>query len=738
MAGSATHGGAGPPHRRLASGVVRRAALHRRLVAATDTRVVSVIAPGGYGKTTVLAQWDREDERPFVWLEIERRHNDPIVLLADLADRLAGIEAWPAAFSAALAPLVADMSTDVLPRLGRAVSARQTPFVLVVDDAERLGHPVAVEVLEVIADALPPGSQLVVAGRPPAPLRLARRRANRQLLELGTADLAMDHAEAAALLALEGIDVPVEAVSRLLAHTEGWPAGLYLAVLATRGAEDPQRVLDALRGTDPGVAAYFRDELLQGLPDALVQFLTRTSVLDELSGPLCDAVLRSQNSAACLDDVVARSNLFVFALDRGQGRYRYHALFAQLLRYELQVREPGLDVVLHGRASDWYAAHGDVDRAVDHAALAGDPARGGDLIFDHLLEYATAGRNATIGVWLEPFSPAAVRATPTLALASAWYHMGAGEPTVVQRWIDVAEDGLSRLPASPRSVALADSSAITRALLGADGVPAMLALAASVRARGADASAWWSLAFYLEAAGHVFMGDHERGRELLIEAERATVRHVGVHAPVVAQLARLHAEDGDWATARYEAERARNEIIVSNLRDYVPIAPVFGISAVVLAHVGEREQATRDARQVRRLLGRFGPLSPRGAIFSSLLLAEAELALGDLVAAQTMLVEAERLLPHEPDALGLHRQAQKLRAGLQQGPPGEGPSSLTPAETRVLEFLPTHLTMAEIADRLFVSRSTVKTHTQAVYRKLAAGNRGDAVRRARRLGMLEP
>lgn len=277
---------------------MRRPALVGRL-RSQAAPVVAIVAPPGYGKTTILSLWAEQDRRPFAWLSVDRSHNDPAVLLTYLVFALEEvIPVEQAVFEGLMTPHPS-VRAAVLTALARAVHHSPQPFVLAVDEAHQLTDAEGVEVLQTLADHLPEGSQLAVAGRREPPLGLARLRSQQRVLDIGIADLRIDVPEARELLAAAGADLTGPEAAELVTRTEGWPVGLYFAAMAGDVHTFPRCRESAFGGDDRLLTDCIRSEFLARLPPDRLRLLTRTSVLDELCGPLCDATLEQEGSAAC-------------------------------------------------------------------------------------------------------------------------------------------------------------------------------------------------------------------------------------------------------------------------------------------------------------------------------------------------------------------------------------------------------------------------------------------------------
>jgi LuxR family maltose regulon positive regulatory protein len=716
-------------------GLVARPRLVERLAEARDVPLALVVAPAGYGKTTALAEWAAQDPRPFAWLALDPDDHDAARLVAAIALALDEVEPLPRGTLAALRAGGEDGLDAAVARLGTAIAGRREPFVLVLDDAHVLASDGARDVLEAIIGNLPPGSLLVVASRSEPPLPVGRLRAHRRVLEVGPRELQMTRGEAAE--ALGGLGLRPADVALLVHRTEGWPAGLYLAALSLREQPDRDRAVARFAGDDRLVADYLRDELLAGLPPEHMRFLTSTSVLAELSGPLCDAVLGRPGSGATLRDL-ARSSLMLVPLDRADDRYRYHGLFADMLRAELRRSEPEVEGDLHRRASAWHAARGEADRAIHHAIAAGDVDAAADLLWGVAPGWVMGGRDAVVRGWLERFAPEEIARHPRLALAAATSDVAAGDRDRVEHWAAAAARGLAAAGEPDDSeAAVAD---VLGLLAARDGLDHMRADAAAAAARLPGETAWLGVCRLLEGTARYLAGDREEARGPLEDG----ARHGAVAAPLVqvlclAQLGVLALEEDDVETAELCISRARRQVERTGLGDCPLAALVFAASALGRAQRGRVDEAQRDMREGTRLLAALADFTPWYEVEARLLLARAALRLSDVVGARTLLAEASRLVRRAPDAVVL---VQWLEDGWVQADSFSsaailGPTSLTTAELRVLRLLPTHLSFREIAGRLHVSTNTIKTQAHAVYRKLDASSRTDAVASARRLGLVD-
>jgi LuxR family maltose regulon positive regulatory protein len=703
--------------------------------------VVLLVAPAGYGKTTALAQWVERDPRPIAWLTIEEADNDPGRLLGSIAQALHHLQpVGPGVFGALSAPASA-YSVAALGRLRRYVRDLDRDFVLVLDDIQELHDEQSLEIVNAISEDLPRGSQLAVGSRSDPPLPLGRLRAQGKLLELRSPDLAMAGAEAASLLAETGVPLEDADVQTLVSHTEGWPVGLYLAGLSLRDQGDVGRAVAGFAGDDRIVTDYVRDELLSQVSTETMRFLVRTAVLDRLSGSLCDALLDRSGSGSALR-AMSRSNLLLIPLDRKDEWYRYHTLLLETLRAELHRREPEREPELHRRASAWYADHDDPDHAIDHALAAQDVHRAGDLMWANVPLYNTRGRLATIQRWLERVSPEEVAGYAPLALTAAYCHLNTGEGDLVERWTSVAARAIERSGTDDSATSLNSAVAMLRAALAREGIAQMGEDAARAYELESDDSPWRTLCCFLDGVARHLAGDRDAARQRLAEgASRAAAGNVPqMHALCLAQLAFLASDDADGRDNGSQAVHAKSQVEHSGLSDYPNMALVFATAADYHARRGQVEEAASEMSDALGLLAMLDDdYIPWYQVEVRGVLARVALRLSDVPGARKLLTEARRFLRRTSDAVALRELLDDGSAQVDAFVQSSvlTPSSLTTAELRVLQLLPTHLSLREVAERLHVSTNTVKTQAHAVYRKLDASSRSEAVDRARALGLLD-
>ena len=719
-------------------GLISRIRLLDWLEASAATPVVAVCAPAGYGKTILAAAWAERDRRPFVWLSIDRDDNDPAVLLSYLAVGLDRVEPLDPGVFAALASRGASITKTVLPRLGAAVASKALPVVVVLDDVQLLSDQEGLDALAVLVDHLPQGSQLAVLSRDAPPLPLARWRVEGRLAELGPGDLAMSPVEAGRLLAAARVELADGEVAELTRRTEGWPVALYLAALSIKTQHPRNGAGVEFSGRERFLVDYLQSALLAGLSPTEVQFLTRTAVLDRLSGPLCDAVLDTTGSAAVLGSL-ERSNLLVVPLDRQREWYRYHQLFRELLREELDRLEPELVRELTLRAARWCQQHGLVEAAISYAMDAGDA----DLVARGVEQAAIgvyrSGRLATVQRWFDWFNDHdLVRQYPAVAVLGAWVQALGGHAATAERWADAAEQG-SYAGRLPDGSSIDGWRALLRAKLCRHGVTQMRADAELALTLIPVGSLWRAPAQLLAGISHLLAGDQGVADDLLAEAvEVAKDTGATVAASVaLAERAILAIGRQDWRDAETLAEQARTLVIMAHLETFATSMMVYAAGARVAIHHGNVALAHQDLARARQLQPQATHALPYYAVQARLELIRAYLALTDVAAAQPVFREVDDLLRWRPDLGTLPDQADQLRAQLDHLAGAViATGSLTIAERRLLPLLPTHLTFREIGQHLHLSQHTVKSQALSIYRKLGASSRSQAVQRVQEIGLL--
>ena len=401
-------------------GTVDKAEVIARLRSA-GARLATVVAPAGYGKTTLVARWAESDPRAFAWVSLDGRDDDdPRVFLRYIAAALFGVGAVSTEVLEVLSGPAAFAWTTSVPAVGAAMARCEQPIVLVLDDLHLVDNPTCLDILAELVRYVPDGSQVAVTSREAPAVPLARWRSQGWVQEIGVSDLRLDEQEAGLLLEAVGVGLDQTQLSELTERTEGWPSGLYLAALSLQAGAPQSASVEVLTGNDRFVSEYFRLELLSRLPPDEAQFLMYTSVLDRMCGGLCDAVLETSGSAEMLSRL-GSTNGFVVPLDRTGEWYRYHHLFSQLLRDELERNEPDMAPELNRRAMAWCVANDFGEAAIHYGQTAGEKEIVAGLVDALSPPLYYDGRLETAEEWLGWFGDDELVEYPALAVYGAWW-----------------------------------------------------------------------------------------------------------------------------------------------------------------------------------------------------------------------------------------------------------------------------------------------------------------------------
>jgi LuxR family transcriptional regulator, maltose regulon positive regulatory protein len=696
--------------------------------------VVSVVAPPGYGKTTLLEQWAERFGPRVAWVSCERSDNDPVALWNGILGALDRIDRVDEDARALL--VASGGGVDVVPMLVASIGALRPPVLVVLDHVEMITSAQCATSIAEFAFRVPEGWRLAVASRDVTPLPLSRLRVGGRIVEIGTGQLAIVGDEAAALLRQAGAEVTAAEADELVRRTEGWPAGLYLAALAIQAGRPATEF--TFTGDDRLVDDYLRSELLSRLSRTQADFLVRTSILDRMTGALCDAVVGGKQSARLLEEL-ARHNLLVVPLDRRGEWYRYHHLLQESLQADLRRGDPDLVAELHSRAADWYEANGMAESAVGHADAAGDTERVIRIVLELMQPVWASGRVDTVRAWMELIDDRPrVSHYAAIAAHGALIFALLGQAREAERWTGVAES----LPASgtlPDGSTVAATLAYLRANLCRDGPVAMRADSVLALEGLSPASPFRATMLHSEAMSWLLEGDLERADTGFTHAyDVATGFGIApLAALILAEQSLLAAERAEWAAADDLIKRAVDLVDTGHVDAYWTSALVYaaaGRAAARRGEMGEARQFVRRAAALRPLLTYALPVVSVQALLE---LARTYMVLVDPDGARAVLDQVKDIMRRRPDVGTLVDAVRQLRARVDQitvAAPA-GASALTSAELRLIRLLPTHLSFPEIAERLYVSRHTVKSQATSVYRKLGVSSRGEAVELMADLGM---
>jgi LuxR family maltose regulon positive regulatory protein len=700
-------------------GAVVRTNLIRRIDAGPE-RAIVVCAPVGYGKTTLLAQCAATIDRPVAWLSLDPSDNDPSRLLTEIAsaiDRIIPID--PLVFDG-LSKDPTEIDGEVLPRLERSLAVGPR-LVIILDDVHLVRASRCIDALVHVGARLPAGAKFVLAAREVPALLLERLRAATSVLELSAADLALTADEAHQLLRAEGVTIDADALEHLVRRSDGWAAGIYLAALAAVDAVDPSSAVRDFGGDDRNVIDYLTGELLTGQPAARVDFLLRSSVLERLSPALCDAVLDRQNSRSMLVELEQANHLLI-PVDEHPGWYRFHHLFREALGAVLAHHEGSLVPALHQRASRWYEQCGHMEQAIEHALQAGDPTGAARMLANQLGALLDRGRQAAIRHWLQALPDVDLGRYPALVAAATWDMALRGDRSETRRYL-----GLLRGPAVDRPLELAQ----LRAILAWDGVAQMQGHAelACELDRSAALSA-------LGLGANLML----RGRPAQAPLREAVTKPVGAgsaSAFAAALLTLAQLEAGEWAEAGAGVIDGLALVQRLGLHETCASAGLFAAQAAIAARHGEHDVARGHLATAISLLPRATTI-PWWSMYLLVVNGRVALELGDLTRSASLLHQARNQLARYPDAGVLPALLGKQERALEAARGGAGVlgEPLSEAELRILELMPTHLTLEEIGRRLCISRNTVKTHLKDIYARLRVSSRSETVARAEALGLI--
>ena len=714
-----------------------RTALLERLLTVPAARLVCVAAPSGYGKTTLLAQWAERRRGRRAWVTLDRHDNDPVVLLRYLAVALDRMDPVDPDLLRFLESPGAAPPASLISRFVAGLSSLRHPVTVVLDNLELLVNQACLDAVAEVGLRLPAGSRMGLAARARPSLPSALTQPANQMVEVGPEELAMDEGEVRAVLERAGVRFSTAEVADLLERTQGWPIGVYLASSAVAGEGQHAAAGTATSGNGQVATGQPKADLLGRLSPATLAFLTRTAVLDELSGPLCDAILQMRGSDRVLESL-AGSKLLLVELDHRGRWYRYHQFLRELLLAELERREPELVDELHRRAAAWYEDEGRPELAVDHGQAAGDGDRVARLVAALAFGAYAGGRVQTARGWFRWFEDQGlVERYPRIAMLGAQLEVLLGNASSAERWAAAAERGLGRVPAD---AAMDASMALLRTFLCRDGMAAVRADADAAWTGLDPDSPWRPTALLMEGVSHLLDGQADLADPILARAVEIAEEHGATPAASAAlcEQAVIAMERQQWDEAGRLSDRALAALRAGRLHDYAMAAFVHAVSARAVLHLGDGGRAREHLTRATNLRPLLTSAMPHRSVQTLAEMARAYLALDDVAGARAVLRQAGEIIRQRPSLGVLPGQVGGLRTAADELGQGTlGASSLTAAELRLLPLLSTHLSLLEIGERLHLSRNTVKTHAISIYRKLGVSSRSEAMQRVRELGLLD-
>ncbi len=701
-------------------------------LAGTGWRVSLISAPAGWGKTSLVAAWygTESEQRPFAFLRLEQGDDDSPIFWTYVIGALRTVHPTLAAGAdAALRTPGMNPMRQIVPLLINELAEIEEPMVLVLDDYHVVGREDIHTSVSHLIDHLPESLRLVIATRSDPPLPLSRLRASGAMVEIRAGQLGFSSAEAAEFLDQRfGVELDARSTEDLRHRTEGWPAGLQLAGLSLAGESDPQGFVERFTGDDRNVADYLITEVFRSVPADWRQFLLRTSVLDRLTGSLCDEVAGVSNSAAILEDL-ERANLFLIPLDHRRRWYRYHHLFGYWLRYELEKTQPEAMPELHARASRWHEENDSLDFAINHAIAAGDGDRAAGLIDQYLTDWGQV-HWSRLAHWLAQLPDETIAAHPLCAIGRVRFALARGDFSGGWQWIEAAEAAVDGVPDELRNVVEGTTTqyrAFTELVAGDMDVARMRSVEIADKERSAGSSLY-ALAVGVAGLATFWSVGALESIPLLREATVARAEHSLSDSGITALLANAYAEIGDWSGAEAAAAAAFALPAPPEWHRYPDAMAAHYASGKVLISQDFRDEGIAQIRQGLEMAR--GWVEPSFIGYGCLALAD---GLTDYPGKRALVREARQII----EARGARGRVMDLVVAAEHKLALRSPSQrtdgtvrvepLTDRERDVLRLLSSDLSLREIGTELYVSHNTVKGYTKSVYRKLGVTSRAAAI-----------
>lgn len=634
------------PEKRL----VRTPLLRRLDEGLAGGRAVTLIsAPAGYGKSTLAAEWATRSPRPAAWLSLDEADDTPRHFFAYL---IAALQRIDPAVGAGIQPVLAAGQTPPPPALMAELindlTALETPCLCVLDDFQSIQDQAILQVLQGMLAHQPAAFHLVLVTREDPALPLARLRASNQLTEIRAADLRFDRQEVQRFLH-EGMGVALaEAdLAELTERTEGWVAGLQLAGLSMQGRPDPSSFVQSLSGSHRFILSYLTEEVLKAQPPEVQSFLLHTAILSRLTGDLCDAVAGQTGSAALLEELLA-ANLFLVPLDDEGRWYRYHHLFADLLRHQLQRSRPEIAATLHRRAAGWYEKAGIHGDAIEHSLAGEDHTRSVALLETHGWKLLNLGLARRMEAWIGSLPAHQREASPRINLDFAWMHLLRGHFGAIAPHLHQAQTALAQQERDDPAAAdlRAECLALQANLLqvqnrideSLDAARQSLALASPANAQVI------SLASLALGAAYRLSGQYPQAVAALEQAIGAA-QETGNGVTEMLALAHLTSLALQYGRLRFVAQVTAPYQARLGSTD-APLAPVVGSAQIALAALHYWWNRLAEARAFAEEGARVAALSGHTAsgISARLVLSQILQAEGDLPGAAAAVEEAGGLL----------------------------------------------------------------------------------------------
>jgi LuxR family maltose regulon positive regulatory protein len=642
--------------------------IHRR-------KLTLVSAPAGFGKTTLLCEWINQSTIPnpqspnFAWLSLDESDNDPARFLAYFIAALQAIGAdiGKGALSALQSPQPPPTEI-ILTGLINEIAAIPDRIVLVLDDYHLIEAQPIHDALTFLLRNLPPQMHLVIATRDDPPLPLARLRARGQLTELRAADLRFTSSEAAAFLnQVMSLNLSAEDIAALERRTEGWIAGLQLAAISMQGHDDVRGFIDGFAGTHRHILDYLAEEVLEQQSESVQTFLLQTAILDRLTGSLCDAMRfgdakssTGQDNGQTTLETLERANLFIVSLDNERRWYRYHQLFADLLRQRLRQTQPEQVATLHQQASEWYEQNGFIDEAIEHALRAEDHERAARLIEEQADAIWQRGEQAKLRRWLAELPVELVYSKAQLCIFRAWYLFGSGQQDAAEQCLQAAEQVLDLSPSraagtspierdqlsGPDRVKIQGRVATIRAFMASfrGDVPGIIQYARQALDHLPERdSAWRSSAAIALGDAHSFNGHSVAAHRARLEAWEASKAAGNIYMILIASL-KMAVTVRQQGKLRRVIEICQQQLQLANeggLSQTAVVGWLLAIWGEVLAELDDLDGAIHRAKNGVELAERGSDVGMHG--WSYLCLIRVLFSRGDMSGAQAIIQKMESI-----------------------------------------------------------------------------------------------